>query len=218
MRIDEQTLVRYVDGELDQTTVDVVEGALAADPELARTVRDLRQGTATLRAAFAEPARAEVPARLTQAIEAEFAAQRRRVRPLAWPSRPLFAALAASFVILVVGLGGAMIYTERQVEQRLASLEAARAADRALIQSAIATALEEHLSGVPAAWHNPQTGSRGRVEPIRTFRNANGQWCREYVLNAELVSNAGGREVRRAVACREENGQWKTRLEMLSES
>ncbi len=218
MPIDEQTLVRYVDGELDQATVGAVEAALAVDPELARTVRDLRQGAAMMRAAYADPMRTEVPARLIQTVESECAAQRHPAGPSAWRTRPLLAALAASFAILVVGLGGAMIYTERQVEQRLARLEAAREGDRALIQSTIATVLENHLSGVPAAWHNPQTGSRGKVEPIRTFRNANGQWCREYILNAELVLDARDREVRRAVACREGEGQWRTRLEMASES
>ncbi len=218
MPIDEQTLISYVDGELDPAEVEAVEAAIAADPELARTVRDLRADAAMLHAAFAEPMRTEVPARLVQAVESEFAAQRRRRERSAWRSRPLFAAVAASFAILVLGLGGAAIYAERQVEQRLARLEAAREGDRALIQQTIATALEKHLSGVPVAWRNPQTGSHGQVEPIRTFRNASGQWCREYLLDAELVFGADGHEVRRAVACREADGQWKTRLELATES
>ncbi len=216
--IDDETLVAYVDGELDQDAAREVEAAIAADPALAETVRALREGAATLRAAFAEPVRAEVPERLIAAVNDGFAAQRPKDQGAPWHRRPIFTAMAASIAILVVGLGAVYGVVDWQVERRLARLEAAQEADRALIQSALVTALEKHLSGVPATWRNPQSGSSGRVEPVRTFRNAGGQWCREYILEAALRAGDARHEFRRAIACRNAEGRWTTKLETTNDS
>ena len=215
--INDEILAAYVDGELGDAAARDVELAIERDPELAETVRALRESSAALRAAFAGPLHEEVPGHLTDAVNAGFAKRRASTRG-DWYRRPALAAMAASILVLAVGLGGAFVFFERQVETRLARLEAAQATDRALIHSAIATALEKNVSGVPAAWHNPESGSRGQVAPVRTFRSVGGQWCREYVLEANLKSGVAEREVRRAIACRDPRGRWKTRVEMTSGS
>jgi anti-sigma factor RsiW len=219
-RIDDETLIAYVDGELDEAETRRIEAAIARDPEAAVTVRALREGAAALHAAFAAPMREAVPERLRDTVNREFSARRGARPPLrtVWYRGPTAVAMAASIAVLAVGLGAAFVIFERQVETRLARLEAARAADHELIQAAIATALEKHLSGVPVTWQNPASGSRGQVEPIRTFKNAGGQWCREYMLELELKLGGSGHESRRAIACREDGGQWKTRLELTNES
>ncbi len=217
-QVDDETLMAYVDGELDETAAHAVEAAIAADPDLAETVRSLREGAASLHAAFAEPMRTQVPECLIETVNAGFAARQRKNGKTPWHGRPAFAAMAASIAVLILGLGGAYVFVDQQVEQRLARLEAARAADRDIIQATIATALEKHLSGVPAAWHNPQSGSSGRVEPVRTFRSAAGLWCREYVFEAAFRAGDGRNETRRAIACRDAEGRWRTRLELTSDS
>lgn len=217
-RFDDETLVAYVDGELDEAAARRVEAAIGQDPKLAETVRALREGAAALRAAFAGPVHHDVPDRLRETVDVGFAARRRDGGDRTGYHRPVLAAMAASLAIMAIGIGAAYVFLESQVERRLARLEAAREADRDIIQAAVAMALEKHLSGVPATWQNPQSGSHGQVEPVRTFRSAGGQWCREYVVTADLRSSARQEEVRRAIACRDDAGQWRTRLELSSES
>ncbi len=216
--IDDETLMAYVDGELDEATARDVEAAMAASPDLAGTVRSLREGAMSLHAAFAEPMRGQVPGCLIETIDAGFAARKRSASRNPWYGRPAYAAMAASVAVLILGLGGTYVFVDRQVEQRLANLEAARAADRDIIQATIATALEKHLSGVPVAWRNPNSGSSGRVEAIRTFRSSAGQWCREYILETALRTQGDPSETRRAIACRDAEGRWRTRLVLTSES
>lgn len=78
----------------------------------------------------------------------------------------------------------------------------------------VALALETRVSGKPATWRNPDSGSYGTVEPVRTFRAANGQWCREYIQTADLAAELFQPARRRAIACRDPDGQWRTRLEL----
>lgn len=219
MQPDDETLIAYVDGELDRAEAARVEAAIAADPALADQVRALRAGAAALRAAFGEPMRGEVPERLIATVNAGFAERKGRGGATDWfASQPVLKSMAASVAILVMGLAGAYVFAERQVEERLARLEAYRESDQRMIETAIAFALEKNASGMPATWRNPDSGSSGRVEPVRTFRNSGGQWCREYLLQAELLVGTDRRESRRAIACRENDGRWMTRLETTSES
>jgi surface antigen len=118
----------------------------------------------------------------------------------------------------VVGLAGANYFAERSVEREIARLEALRTADREMIEAAISVALESHVSGQPARWHNPDSGSSGSVEPIRTFKISTGQWCREYAHALDIRGWQERRETLRAIACREAGGTWKTRLQLGEES
>ncbi len=219
--IDEERLVAYADGELDEAEVREVEVALAADPALAETVGALRADAAMIRAAYQEPLRAPVPERLVAALDAAIAA--RRVAPSQAPARayqrhPMVAAIAASIVAAVVGLSSAYYFAERGVEREIARLEAVRSADQQMIQAAVSLALETYVSGTPAEWYNPDSGSRGRIEPVRTFKISTGQWCREYVHALEFHDWRELRETRRAIACRGADGVWKTRLLLGEES
>jgi surface antigen len=215
------TLVAYVDGELDDAAARRVEVLLADSPELRAVVRDLREGTSLLRAAFNEVLRAPVPPTLGQAIEAGFA---RRIeaavgpKPVAAgrpPWRRGFAyAIAASVALLIVAGVGATITSRMMVDREIARLERAGQEDRRLLAQVINEALEQRLSGVAVDWRNPGSGTHGTVTPVRTFRNVGGQWCREY---SRLTISGDRRELRRAIACREPDGTWQTRLESLTE-
>jgi surface antigen len=222
--IEDERLVAYVDGELDAAAARAVEAAVAADPKLAKTVAALRSEVALIRAAYQEPLRAEVPERLVTAVDAAFTGrQAERSTPAgdaarAWFRHPAFGAIAASIVAVVAGLAGANYFAERGVEREIARLEVLRLADQEMIEAAVAVALETHVSGQPARWHNPDSGSKGSVEPLRTFKISTGQWCREYAQATDLRGWQERRVTLRAIACREAGGHWKTRLQLGEES
>ena len=219
--IDKERLVAYVDGELDEVAAREVETAIATDPGLAETVGAWRADAATIRAAYQEPLRAPVPERLVAVLDAAFAArQAATARGSARPGHrhAMVGAIAASIVAVVVGLSGAYYFAERGVEREIARLEAIHAADQQMLEAAVARALEKHVSGTSAEWHNPDSGSHGRVEPVRTFKISSGQWCREYVHTLEFRGWQKQRETRRGVACRGADGRWKTRLHLAEES
>ncbi len=217
--IEDESLVAYVDGELDAAAVRAIEAAMAADPKLARTVAALRSEVALIRAAYQEPLRAEVPERLVAAVDAAFAERAPGRAPgRTWLRHPLFGAIAASIVAVVVGLAGANYFAERSVEREIARLEALRVADQEMIEAAVTVALETHVSGQPALWSNPDSGSKGSVEPLRTFKISTGQWCREYSHAIDLRGWQERRVTLRAIACREAGGHWKTRLQLGEES
>jgi surface antigen len=87
-----------------------------------------------------------------------------------------------------------------------------------MLAAAVALALESNVSGKLATWRNPDSGSNGTVEPVRTFRAASGQWCREYIQTADLTTESIQSERRRGIACRDSDGQWRTRVELLESS
>ncbi len=221
MRLSDETLIAYVDGELTPEQVQDVEARMAADVELAATVEALREGASVLHAAFNEPLRAPIPDRLTKLFDANPAPAAKA--PLRrWLSGPVAVPLAASVMALAVGLGGAYVFAEWQVERKIARLETIRDADRQMLAATVNLALEKHVSGKPATWFNPDSGSKGTVEPVRTFRAAGGQWCREYIQTADLTADpttgSFQTERRRAIACRSPDGQWQTRLEVAETS
>jgi len=81
------------------------------------------------------------------------------------------------------------------------------ASDRAIADQNVQSALEKSVSGTPVSWNNPSTGARGTVTPVRTWKTANGTYCRSYrerirLATGKTVSNEG-------VACRTSNAVWK---------
>jgi surface antigen len=216
-----ERLVAYIDGELDAEAARAVEAAIAADPKLAETVAALRADLAAVRAAYQEPMRAETPQRLTDAVDAAFAkrrAGRGGTAGLGALRHPAFAAIAASIIAVMVGIAGANYFAERSVEREIARLEAIRAADQEMMEAALKLALEKHVSGSPARWRNPDSGSTGMVEPVRTFKIATGQWCREYANAVEFRGWRERRTTQRGIACREPDGTWRTRLTLGEDS
>lgn len=68
-----------------------------------------------------------------------------------------------------------------------------------------AQTLETVRTGVPARWHNPDTGNEYTVTPTRTYETSSGP-CREYTIDAVV----GGRnEEVYGTACRQSDGSWK---------
>jgi surface antigen len=221
-RIETETLSAYVDGELSAEAAGAVERAMAADPAVAASVDALRRDAALVRTAYNEALLAPVPERLLHAIDAAFAARPGGsggggevggARQAPWRM-----AVAAAVAALVIGLSGSYFLAEWQVERRIARIESIRTADQRFIEQTIARALEKHVSGTLVEWRNPDSGSQGQVEPVRTFRNASGQFCREYVHRADMRTSGTRQESRRGIACRGSDGKWLTRLVLADES
>jgi surface antigen len=77
--------------------------------------------------------------------------------------------------------------------------------DRAHMAAAVQAALESDRTGEGRVWENPQTGRRGTVTPMRTWRDEDGRPCRDYQA-LFTVSNTARASY--ASACREPTGIW----------
>jgi anti-sigma factor RsiW len=202
---EEERFVAYVDGELSPAEAEEVERRLTRDPEARACVEAMRETALLLRAAFNSSLQAPVPRHLLDALES---APRRSPAPAPRRFRPL--ALAAAIAALAIGLGGGYFLASIRIERAMQELAAARIDERKMIETAVSEALERHVSGVPAQWSSAD-GRRGLVTPIRTFRTAGGEWCREYEQVIQLGDEV---ETRRGIACRSTEGGWTRRLEM----
>ncbi|MCV0425553.1 MAG: hypothetical protein K5905_08770 [Roseibium sp.] len=81
-------------------------------------------------------------------------------------------------------------------------------ADKSLADLNLQTALEKSMSGKSVHWQNPDSGTSGSVTPLKTWKTAEGTFCRAYRENFQLIS---GRTVSRdGVACRTADAIWKS--------
>ena len=66
--------------------------------------------------------------------------------------------------------------------------------------------LEYYRSGTQGRWQNPDTGNAGTLTPTRTYRLADGTYCREF----EQMAIAEGVTARtRGTACRQPDASWR---------
>ncbi len=224
MILTSETLSALVDGELGPREQARVEQALTRDAAARQTVNQLRRGADLLRAAYGEPLSKPVPRQLQRLLDPATADDRSPLEPAATapvtPTREsrrhwFPVALAAAVAALALTALASYFLAEYHVDRRLAAQAALIRADYELSRSARSQALERHISGETVSWANPDSGSRGDVTPLRTFKTSKDQWCREYIQQAELISDTA---FRRAVACREPDGSWRDHLEILNES
>lgn len=66
-------------------------------------------------------------------------------------------------------------------------------------------ALENNRTNEASAWVNPDTEHTGSVVPVRTYQNAAGQYCREFVTT---IIVGGVEEPAYGTACRQPDGAW----------
>ena len=172
-------LSQYLDGELDTFTARRLEQRFAAEPELAATLAQLRAQQAGLEKAF--EGHDAVPARVVGLLKTRdnvVPMQRQSAQRPAWHY-----ALAAS---LVAGIG-LMVAPPWQ--------------DSGNSPTTLATVLESSPS-MAQGWAPLDDGSQ--VRPVLSFRNVDGNWCREYLATDGVVASRG-------VACRE-SGEWEVQV------
>ena len=195
-------LMRLVDGELDPTEACAVAVSCRTKPDAAAYLADLASEGALLRAAF--PVDSQGLPRAAAAIDAAFAARGRRGR-----SWRLVLPIAASMLTAIVVGAGSVLVAERRAEDAAARVVAAFRHDRQLAAAAFAQALDRQVSGQSVAWRNPDSGSSGATTPLRTFRAADGRYCREY---EQRLAAPGALEQVTGIACREAGG-WRPAVE-----
>lgn len=198
-------LAAFMAGSLDdEALIDAIEAAINADPALAERAEAKATGDALgplVREAFAPVLDAPVPDRLTAAItpiEAEVvdlaAARGVRPQPLPIPANdtgrsnwrwPQFGAMAASLVLGLV-IGGPLLKGGSDAPQ----------ADGLVLASADVTAM---LDSVPSG-QKTDLATLGKGEVVLTFRNADGQLCRQF-----MIDGAGG-ATSDALACADGDG------------
>lgn len=207
MTIDFETLMAYADDELEPPRRDEVARALAEDPGLAAQLEALRSQQEDLRRAFEGDLREPLPPSVTALVEAMPAAGGRAApRAMPWWK----AAMAAGIASVLLGGASALAVSEWRSESLIARYEAQRQEDQAALAALVQRALEVQRSGMPLFEEAGGGDSAAKVEPLRTFQNASGAWCREYRTEAVIGRQ---REAQRAIACRTETGAWVTRVQ-----
>ncbi|CCQ73344.1 RT0821/Lpp0805 family surface protein [Magnetospira sp. QH-2] len=216
MKLDDSLLVAYVDGELDSNTIREVEAALATDPEARQMVRALRESASMLQAAMNDPLHEAVPDRLLVALEQPHAAP---IMPTGTPPALRSAndnwripsAVAAMALLLFVGLGSGWYAADLRDESMAARLAALEHQDARLREQARLQILETMVSGQSGEWYNPDSGNRGTISPVRTYKDKKDRYCREF---REQLDVDGRRETLFGVACREKESGWTPIMEV----
>lgn len=180
---DYELLSQYLDGELDAGARAALDKRLAAEPGLADLLARLRRLDAEVAASVCASATDSVPAHVTALLsdDGKVVPFPRPLRRAAWP-----AALAASLVAAVALL----LLPGEDVQQPLTGSDAL-----------LAGALESE----PSRAEGWVTLADGRtLQPVLTFPDRDGNWCREFLLR-------DGDQDWRGVACREA-GSWETQV------
>lgn len=203
-----ERLSAYLDGELNESEAREVERVIARDPRARSSLLSLRESEAALKAAMAGPAREPAPSRLVDVIDAEFTARDRRTRPgigrLAWP-------IAASVVLFAFAAG--YFVSAYRLDNAVELALQAKERERSVMASTLSKTLETMASGKTVSWQAAETGGRGAITPIRTYRSKSGHWCREY----RVLVEAGGRRSWRGLACRTGKNRWFTVQELYTD-
>jgi hypothetical protein len=199
-RFDDETLMAFADGELDDETSAAVEAALAADPALAERVAALAGARDSVRDLYAPLAETPVPAALAGRVEAMAAAARQPAAPVAAPidlaerratrSRMAMAwplAMAASVGAVIAGPIGWLVRGESEPSADV------------IVGASVPPALGRALDTVPSGREIALAGT-DRVRAIATFEDADGTLCREFEIDRDLAVVA--------VACRAEDA-WR---------
>lgn len=199
MNYDDETLMAYADGELDEPLRTQIAAALEQDPALARRVESHRALRAEVAGAFAPVLDQPVPDRLRAAAgddrgAAPGARPQRRADVLQFPARTShvptrawggreWGAMAASLVL------GALL--SWKIFAPSAAPEISVQAGAMVAHGELARALESQLASTQRPEDPVQIGL--------TFRNGAGAYCRTFVLRG--AATAG-------LACRA-GGQWR---------
>lgn len=171
MKVAEEMLMAYVDGELDPIAAARVEAAMADDPELAAAVARERALRRRLRSAFGPIAEKPVPERLIAAARGE-TSRSRRTPGTAGSSRRRTAwryggAMAAG---ILIGVLFVRALPDRSGGEWRSGADGALLADGSLAQ-----ALDEQLASAPAA---------GAAAIGLSFKDKRGEYCRTFTTTS----------------------------------
>lgn len=198
-QFDELTLSAYIDGELDPATMLEVDAFLEKDANARLYVLNVLRSTARLRGAMNSTLHEGVPEHLKAAIQSHPAKKKSR----SFVHQP-FLRMAAAIVLVVLGFG-AGTFLNRQSQIPLPALSGSLPAAYSHV---VNQALEFNRSGIAKEWQAPQDSLAVTVTPVKTYRDKNGRYFREYRLE---ITTAQERKQIKGLAYRTGDGKWKTR-------
>lgn len=198
-QFDERTLSAYLDGELDDATMQEVDEFLQKDAGARDYVLNAARTTAFLKAASNAILHEEVPEHLVAAVKST-GSRTGQHKPVI---RNLFR-IAAAIVLVVFGYGAANLFMNNQLRQ----LPVAVAPVLQQYGHVVDAALEHNLSGNPRKWREPQQPTIIMVTPVKTYRDSKNIYYREYRL--EIMADNQSQQVN-GLAYRSGGGKWITK-------
>lgn len=192
IRPDDETLMRWSDGELPQDEAARLEAAALADTDLAARMSDLRR----LRKATREAFPAAVDPRDRDLARLIAGAPERRPSPLAGPARRLVEVFASRRVAAWGALATAAFVAGVLIGPNLGGDGGGLrvAADGTLQGAKLVKVLDDRLAAEGA-------DEAGRAVGL-TFRDGEGRWCRTFQARSEGMAG---------LACREQD-DWKVQV------
>jgi anti-sigma factor RsiW len=197
-QFDELTLSAYIDGELDTATTQEVDVFLEKDANARQYVLNVLRTTARLRGAMNAMLHEDVPDHLVDALR-PYPVKKENRSFLRHPALRM----AAAIVLAVLGFGAGTILN-RQGNDLLPVLSAPLPA---AYRHVVDQALEFNRSGIANKWQAPQEALAVTVTPVKTYRDKNGRYFREYRLE---IATAQQRRQMKGLAYRTGEGKWKT--------
>ncbi|MEP6547189.1 MAG: hypothetical protein ABJD53_06960 [Gammaproteobacteria bacterium] len=204
MNTSDETLMAYVDGELDQAARQEVESVMRDDPQVHRRVAQHRALRQRVQAAYADELTEQIPAHLLAVAKGAARPQESKVVSLsdaraaierkASGARPQWRAAGAIAASIIAGAGLGYIMWGRTVSPLTLSAGGALVA-----HGQLATALSHQLAA--------EQTSRSQVQIGVSFLAKSGEYCRTFALSG-AVSPSG-------LACRH-GREWQ--LQILSQA
>jgi hypothetical protein len=180
---DDETLMAFADGELDEAKRAEISAAIERDPDLARRVAQHRALRNEVAGAFAGVVDQPVPARLREAAAVpaargnvvKFPTKVTRALPTPWRARE-WTAMAASLLVGVF-VAGKLLPDKGEVVTRMSTLVAS---------GELVNALDTQLAGTQAGESPVHIGL--------TFRDQRGAFCRSFISRSMSVAGLACRE------------------------
>lgn len=197
-KFDDITLSAYVDGELDAQSMQAVEAFIENDAEARSYVLNAMKINARLRGAMNNVLHEKIPEHLIDTIIT-------RPEAKAWQSglsQPMLR-LAASVVLILFGFAAGWLIPANPGAPAFTLPTPFPAGYNRVVQEA----MEFNLSGTPRQWQSPENEAVVVVTPVKTYRDQNGQYLREFRM--EVSTPTQTRQVN-GLALRQ-NGEWQTK-------
>lgn len=188
---DDETLMAFADGELDEETAAAVEKAMATNEGLARRVALFVQTRVQVKEALRPLLEEPVPERLSQSVRRLIDEAKRHGFPSDDSETPRVVALkandnrvpsllqrswimplAASLIAIACGIGGYVVGIGAQDPDGLE------------VAGLNSPALSEALRLQPSGEETVLTGSNDRFRVVASFRDESGSLCREFEINS----------------------------------
>ena len=209
MKIDDELLTAYLDGELDSKARVEVERQLELSPALAERLEKLQQTDQRLKQGYQSIDQRPMPESVLKMLEDFPATQETSANILSFPNKnrsvartPVWQIAAAASVALVIGIGiGRSLFLPETSSPGQSMKLAEVGTGPVQTDSALFAMLENQPSAEPVTFD----GESGTVAtPLMSFQNKNGDYCRDFSVTTKTQGT-------RAVACKG-NHQWTVQV------